>query len=60
MADELKIDIESYHEHPACRDLFIYIYDPNNYIVDPVNFADSLRGFRQKRDHAFSVYVLIN
>jgi hypothetical protein len=60
MADELKIDFESYHEHPACRDLFVYIYDPNNYIVDPVSFADSLRGLRQKRNHTFSVYVLIN
>ena len=60
IADELKIDFESYHEHPACRDLFVYIYDPNNYISDPAYFAESLGGIRQKRDHTFSVYVLIN
>jgi hypothetical protein len=60
LADELRIDFECYHEHPACRELFAYVYDPNNYILDPVNFTDSLSGFRQKRDHIFSVYVVIN
>jgi hypothetical protein len=60
LADELRIDFESYHEHHACRDLFAYIFDPNNYISDPTYFADSLNGIRQKRDHTFSVYVLIN
>jgi REase_DpnII-MboI len=60
IADELKIDFESYHEHPACQSLFVYIYDPCNYISDPVAFAESLHGLRQKRNHTFSVRVLIN
>ena len=58
VADELKIDFESYHDHPACRELFAYIYDPNHYIADPERFARDLNGLRQKRGHTFSVYVL--
>jgi hypothetical protein len=60
VADELKIDFESYHEYAECRELFAYIYDPNNYIADPERFARDMSGLRQKRGHAFSVYVLIN
>ena len=60
VADELRIDFESYHEHPACRELFVYIYDPKHHIIDPERFARDLNGVRQKRGHTFSVYVLIN
>jgi hypothetical protein len=60
VADELRIDFETYHDHPACRELFVYIYDPNHYIADPERFENDLSGPRKKRDHTFSVHVLIN
>lgn len=60
VADVLRIDFECYHEYAACHDLFVYIYDPNHHIIDPDKFASSLSGPRNKRDHSFSVYVLIN
>ena len=60
LADELRIDFECYHEHNACRELFVYIYDPNHHIHDPESFADALSGPRQKRNHMFDVYVIIN
>jgi hypothetical protein len=60
IADELRIDFECYHDHRSCRELFVYIYDPENYIQDPEAFSAALNGMRQKQDHQFSVYVLIN
>ncbi|TDD63532.1 hypothetical protein E1293_43085 [Actinomadura darangshiensis] len=59
LADELKIDFESYHNHQDCRHLFVYIHDPNQYISDPENFASDLNGIRRKRDHEFSVEIFI-
>jgi hypothetical protein len=60
VADELRIDFETYHDHSACRELLVYIYDPNQHIADPELFVNDLSGPRQKRDHVFSVSVLIN
>jgi hypothetical protein len=35
VADELKIDIESYHGHPACGTLFVLVWDENRHLADP-------------------------
>lgn len=34
VADELKIDFESYHTHPDCKTLIAYVWDPANYLSD--------------------------
>lgn len=59
IADELKIDIESYHTHPNCNRLFAYIWDPQSYLVDRSNFIKDLRGLRVKGENRFSVEVFI-
>lgn len=59
VSDELKIDIESYHSHPACKTLLFIIYDPNNYIIDPSEIANDLSGRRVKKGSSFEVQILI-
>jgi hypothetical protein len=59
VADELKIDIESYHAHPSCKRLLALIYDPSGYIVDPAAIANELSGTRVKGDSKFEVHVLV-
>lgn len=59
IADELKIDIESYHSHPSCSKLFAFIWDSERLILDRSNFISNLRGLRTKDNHTFSVEVLI-
>jgi REase_DpnII-MboI len=59
IADELKIDIESYHAHSVCKRLLAFIFDPNGYIVDPNAITQDLSGVRIKGDHRFDVQVLV-
>jgi REase_DpnII-MboI len=59
IADELKIDIESYHAHPACKRLLAFVFDPHSHIVDPNALAKDLSGVRIKGDRKFDVQVLI-
>ncbi|PSL56802.1 hypothetical protein B0I31_103559 [Saccharothrix carnea] len=59
IADELRIDFESYHEYRPCRQLYVYIHDPGAFIADPEAFCRDLNGIRKKKDHEFSVLVLI-
>ena len=59
IADELKIDIESYHVHPNCQTLLALVYDPGRYIVDPAEITSDLSGHRVKGTSSFDVRVLI-
>jgi len=59
VSDELKIDIESYHSHPDCQQLFAMIYDPGGFIVDPEPLITDLSGYRVKGPHTFTVHVLV-
>lgn len=47
--DELKIDIQSYHTHPACKDLYIFIYDPDNRIMSARQRESEFSGPREIR-----------
>lgn len=60
VADELRIDIECYHDYPGCRQLYAFIFDPSKRIQDPEAFTRDLDGLRRKRDHEFTVAVLIS
>jgi len=59
VADELRIDIESYHVHAYCKTLIAYVWDPNHLIEDQENFISDLRGIRIKGDSIFKVQVII-
>lgn len=59
IADELKIDIESYHTHSCCKHLLALVYDPKRYIVDPAQIANELSGQRTKGTTTFEVHVLV-
>ena len=38
LADELRIDFESYHIHPSCKKLIAIVWDSNNLIINKLNF----------------------
>ena len=59
VADELKVDIESYHSHSKCKNLLILVWDPNSFIVDAAPLVDDLSGRRMKGDNSFDVKVLV-
>jgi hypothetical protein len=59
IADELKIDIESYHVHPACKRLIALVYDPEDHITDPAALTNELSGPRVKGASSFEVQVLV-
>ncbi len=59
IADELKVDFESYHDYAECRRLFAVVYDPEHRIDDPELFSRDLSGLRRKQDHEFFVTVVV-
>lgn len=59
IADELRIDFECYHSHPACKQLLVLVHDPLSHISDGVQFGNDLSGLRQKDGHVFDVMVLV-
>ena len=59
VADELKIDIESYHAHPSCGTLIAFVHDPAQHIIDPEQIMTDLSGHRAKGKAQFDVRVLI-
>jgi hypothetical protein len=60
VADELKIDIESYHGgHPACGTLFVLVWDENRHLADPQQLERDLTGPRSKGGARFDVAVRV-
>jgi len=59
ISDELKIDIESYHSHPSCKNLVSLIYDPSAYIIDPDPISNELSGPRSKGSSHFNVQIMV-
>ncbi len=59
IADELRIDIESYHTHPACRFLFCLVWDAERHLVDPQQLEHDLSAPRTKGSAAFEVVVRV-
>lgn len=56
--EELKVDIESYHECKWLRKLFCFVYDPYKKTKDISNFYD-LNGERTKSEHNYNVEVIV-
>lgn len=59
VADEIKIDIESYHVHPNCETLCVLVYDPNKYITDPYSFMRDLTGLRVINNKKFEIKTVV-
>ncbi|QGA84004.1 hypothetical protein [Halomicrobium sp. LC1Hm] len=59
IGDELKIDIESYHSHENCSNLFAVVWDENSKIVDESNLESDLTGRRSKSGDEFDVEVKV-
>jgi hypothetical protein len=59
VGDEIKVDIESYHTHPACKTLCVLVYDPGKHIADPVNLKDDLTGLRVINGKQFETRVVV-
>lgn len=57
VADELKIDIESYHSHPHCKSLVAVVWDERRHIHDRRAFEKDLSGWREKSGRRFQVEV---
>jgi REase_DpnII-MboI len=59
VADELRIDFESYYVHPDCSKLVAYVWDSNHLLLDRSNFINDLRGLQVKGGSKFSVEVMV-
>ena len=56
IADQLIIDIRRYEEHPSCKALHCFIYDPENRIINPKGLENDLS---RKENHLIvRVYVV--
>lgn len=59
IANELRVDLESYHLHPACRNFFGLVWDPTREIADPRQLERDLSGTRVKDDHSFDASIRV-
>jgi hypothetical protein len=59
VADELRIDFESYHAHPSCENVFAMVWDPSRHIADPASLERELSGGRTKGEKSFDVSVRV-
>jgi hypothetical protein len=55
LGDELFIDIARYQQHPQCRKLLCFVYDPDGYIDNPRSVETDL----SKKHGELSVRVMI-
>ncbi|MFC4405429.1 PD-(D/E)XK nuclease domain-containing protein [Haloarchaeobius iranensis] len=57
--DELKVDIESYHAHSDCKQMYCVVWDGDSEIEDVPNFERELTGPRTIDGDEFQVEVLV-
>ena len=50
LGEQLIIDIAKYKEHPNCKTLYCYVYDPNWYIRNPRGIEKDLSGMKENID----------
>ena len=55
IGEELIIDIENYSQHPNCKLLYCFVYDPNEYIKNPNGLENDL----SRKYEEFEVKVII-
>ena len=44
LAEQLAVDIQKYKQHPGCRTLVCFVYDPEGRIADPREIENDLSG----------------
>lgn len=59
IANELRVDFESYHSHPGCKTLVAMVWDERRWIADPLALERDLSGARTKGDATFDVVVKV-
>jgi hypothetical protein len=55
IGDELIVDIERYKEHPDCKLLFCFVYDPDGRISNPQGIEKDLSG--QKEGLSIQIFI---
>lgn len=55
IGEQLIVDIERYQAHPDCKSLICFVYDPDNFVRNPVGLENDLR---RKTDN-FEVIVFV-
>lgn len=55
VGDQLIIDIDRYKQHPDCRTLFCFVYDPDGRIANPIGIENDLS--RQEEDLEVKVFI---
>lgn len=48
LGDELIIDIDRYKEHPDCKTLIVFVYDPEGWIANPRGIESDLSKTEEK------------
>lgn len=56
LGEQLIIDIAKYKEHPDCKTLYCFVYDPDGYITNPRGIENDLN---KSSDKSFKVKVTI-
>ena len=56
LGDELIVDIARYHQHPGCKTLFCFVYDPDGRIPNPRGLEADLR--RKANDMTVKVFIV--
>lgn len=57
--EELKIDIESYHAHSDCQQMYCLVWDGDSLLTDRSNFEDDMSGPRQIDGERFKVETVV-
>ena len=55
IGEQLIVDIKRYQTHPDCRNLVCFVYDPDNYVKNPIALESDLSG---KHD-SIDVFVFV-
>lgn len=50
IGDELIIDMERYSVHPNCEKLYCFVYDPQEFIKNPIGLENDLSGIKDGLD----------
>lgn len=48
IGEQLIIDIKRYQQHPDCKRLICFVYDPDGFIKNPVGLENDLSGIHEK------------
>ncbi len=56
VGDQLIVDIARYQEHPSCKTLVCFVYDPDGYIRNPTGLCADL----QRNTTGIAVKVIVS